>query len=79
METKEILITEEGVKVHGFKGTEIVAVLVEALVHSWKKEVGTIDLEYAGKTVIDALADAERDYKIKFIYDVLTGDNEDGD
>lgn len=79
MEKKEILITEEGMKVHGIEGTEIVATLVEALCHSWRKEVGEIDLLYAGKKVVDALGEAERDYKIELIYKILMEDEEDGD
>lgn len=80
-EKKEILITEEGIRVHGFEegSPEIIAVLVEALCYSWRKEIGEIDIEYAGKKVIDALGDAERDYRINVIYELLMEDEEDGD
>ena len=64
METKEIIINEEGMRVHGYTGSEIVATIVEALCHAWRKEVGKIDLLNAGKKVIDALGEAEKDYKI---------------
>ena len=76
----EIIITEEGMKVNGFEdGSEIVAYLIEAACYAWRKEIGMIDVAYAGKKVIDALGDAERDYKIQEIYDILMEDEDDAD
>ena len=79
MEIKEIIINDEGMRVHGYTGSEIVATIVEALCHAWRKEVGDIDLLNAGKKVIDALGEAEKDYKIDKLFEKMTEDNEDDD
>lgn len=77
METKEIIINEVGMKVHGYMGSEILAVLIEALCHAWSKESGLVDIVNAGKKVVDALFAAEDDYKMNVIYEAITGDGKD--
>ena len=79
METKEIIINEVGMQVHGYTGSEIVATIVEALCHAWRKEIDDIDLLNAGKKVIDALREAAKDYKIDKLFKKMTEDNEDDD
>ena len=79
METKEIIINEVGMQVHGYTGSEIVATIVEALCYAWRNEIGDINLLNAGKKVIDALGEAEKDYKIDILFEKLTEDREDDD
>lgn len=74
----KVIITNEGMKISGeYDSNELVAYLTEALVVTWAKEIGQLNPALAGRKVIDALHDAEMEWKVNELYQGMTEDEED--
>lgn len=74
----KVIITNEGMKISGeYDSNELVAYLTEALVVTWAKEIGMLDPTLAGRKVIDALHDAEMEWKVNEVYKILEDEDDD--
>ena len=78
MEHKGIVIDERGVSANGYTGSEILAMLIEAVCQVWHKECGKINIQDAGRKLIDTLAAAETEYMVRrLFYEKLNEEDEE--
>lgn len=73
MKEKKIVITDEGIHVMGYGDTELLAVLVQAVVSAYHRNMGPLNEAIAGKRIIDMLDDCSVKEKVNILFGILSG------